>query len=111
MDSYDKKVLNTAGIRRPSRMRYGQYLVTPSFAPQRQPLDALGILGGIFDPTGVDDHDVGRIPVAVLIRPIIETPSIVDVSLRELHILAVRRDMHTPRFHLGQFLARLYLPR
>src|SRR5712692_6822984 len=68
-------------------------------------------LGGVLHPAVVDDHDVRRVPVAVLIHPVIETPGvIVDRHLRELYVLGVRRDTDTPRFYLSQFPGRLHLP-
>ena len=62
-------------------------------------------LGGVRDPTAVDDDYIGRIPVAILIQTIIKTPSIVDRGLRELHMLRVRRDVDTLGFHLDQFFS------
>src|SRR5437588_12221178 len=69
-------------------------------------------LNGVLDPTVVDDHDIGGVPVAVLVQPIIETPRIViDRRLRELDIVIVRRDADTSSLRLCQFPARLDLSR
>src|SRR5215813_10176308 len=66
-----------------------------------------------LDPTVVDDDDVGWIPVAVHIEPIIETPAVggVDDRLRKLGVLDVRRNMDTLRFHPRHFLTRLHFSR
>src|SRR5712671_2285607 len=71
------------------------------------------LLGDKLDPAGIDDDYVGRVPIAVHIQPIIETPAVggVDYCLRKLGGLNVRCDTDTPRFYLSHFLARLYLPR
>src|SRR5215813_13393761 len=66
-----------------------------------------------LDPTVVDDDDVGWIPVAIHIQPIIETPAVggVDDRLRKLGVLNVRRDTDMLRFHPSHVLTRLHLSR
>src|SRR5262245_31084842 len=89
---------------------------TDALAVERAPLARRPqgrLLGDELDPTGIDDDDVGRVPVAVDIQPIIETPAVggVDYGLRKLGTLNVRRDTDTLRFHFRHFLAGLHLPR
>src|SRR5262249_56542641 len=63
------------------------------------------------DPTGIDDNDVGRVPGAVDIQPIIEAPAVggVDHRLRKLGTLNVRCDTDTLRLHFSHFLAGLHV--
>jgi hypothetical protein len=64
-----------------------------------------GSLWDVVDPARVNDHDVGRKPVIVVVNGIVNPIAVVvDIRLRELH---ASKDQTGRR--LGQFLARLHL--
>jgi hypothetical protein len=59
----------------------------------------------VWDPTRINDHDVRRKPVIVVVNGVVDPIAVVvDLRLRQLH---AGKDQTGRR--LGQFLARLYL--